>query len=428
MDAQSVDPLSNWLQCLTPSSSYLLLGLCNAKALALTYQDSQFQTAFLAVIRERLRPYGVQSSDILVLDHTVLVGLNAPIGDTPLDRDLFLERIKAALCCKPVQCGAEQILINIVLACVGVSGEHPACWSDLHSLAKIIAFSEVEPPACEQTQYDTALATRFFADMRDEKVVLSFQPIVLVENHQTVLHYEALLRWGCADKDIAPASCASVVQAIERLHGTERLDASVLWSVLCLLERHPDIELACNISPLSLQPGSWWRLLIAALERAPQLAKRLTLEITETAAVFDLEAATNLLGTIRKLGCKVALDDVGAGFNTLELARQVQPDFIKIDQSLLHRARDRGGLAALHNWIQASQGISSCVITEGVETALDLRHCVEAGTCAIQGYFIERFCAPPSWRQMEPFFVKDYFSHIHDNAAIHQFIDLQERV
>lgn len=423
MDAPPVESLSSWLQFLAPSRIYLLLALRNAGGVALAYQGCEFQAAFLAAARERLHPYGVRSGDILVLDHAVLVGLDSSILDTSLDRDLFLERLKAALCYEPVQCGSEQILINVALAWVGGAGERPACWSDLHSLANIIAFSEVEPSVCEQTRCDMALATRFYADMREEKIVLAFQPVVLVENHRPVLYYEVLLRWGGADKDIKPVSCAPVVQAIERLHGTGRLDASVLWSVLCLLERHPDIELACNISPLSLQHGSWWRLIIAALERAPQLASRLILEITETAAVFDLDAATNLLGTIRKLGCKVALDDVGAGLNTLELARQIHPDFIKIDQSLVHQARGRDGLAALHDWIHTSRCISPCVITEGVETALDFQQCVAAGARAIQGYFIEPSCVQPSWRLMEPFFVQDYFSYMHHNVAMRRFND-----
>src|SRR5690606_38306586 len=178
---------------------------------------------------------------------------------TQFDKDLFLERVKAALCYEPVRCVSDRILVNVVPAWVEASGDRPVCLSHLQSLASTIAFSELEPPVCEQTRRDMALATRFFADMRDEKVALSFQPVVFVQDREQVLYYEVLLRWDDAQNSTEPVSCALVVQAIERLHVTERLDASVLWSVVQVLERYPDVHLACNISPLSLQQGPWWR-------------------------------------------------------------------------------------------------------------------------------------------------------------------------
>lgn len=421
MGAQSVESLSRWLQQVTPSGNYVLLGVRRAGSLSAAYTEFQFQTAFLSAVQERLRPYGVQRTDILVLDHAVLIGLDTGRLPTALDRDVFLERLKAALCYEPLRCGSEQILVNVVLAWVEVSLDRPVCLSHLHSLANTLAFSELEPKAGQQTRQDMALATRFFADMREDKIALSFQPVVLAENHQRVLYYEVLLRWEGADQGMSPVSCAAVVQAIERLHCTERLDASVLWSVVQMLERHPDIELACNISPLSLQYAPWWRLLLDALGQAPQLARRLTLEITETAAVFDQKAAASLLGTLRKLGCQVALDDVGAGFNTLDLARQVRPQLIKIDKALVHQARDQDGAAALHAWVQAARGISQYVIAEGIETALDLQHCVDAGVHAIQGYFIAPPSVQPPWERAEPLWVQDSFKPTHTNAALNRY-------
>ncbi|QTC01527.1 EAL domain-containing protein [Alcaligenes sp. SORT26] len=421
MGAASVEFLSCWLQQVTPSNSYLLLGLRSAESLAQAYDAHLFRQAFLSAIQERLRPYGVVRDDILVLDHAVLISLSDCRLPSQFDKDLFLERVKAALCYEPVQCGSDSILVNAVLAWVEASVDQPVCLSHLHSLASTIAFSEVQPPVCAQTRNDMALASRFFADMRDEKVALSFQPVVLVENHQQILYYELLLRWGGADERVQPASCALVVQAIERLHCTERLDASVLWAAVQILERNPDIHLACNISPLSLQSAPWWRLLIAVLNTDPQLARRLTLEITETAAVFDQEAAASLLRTLRKLGCKVAIDDIGAGFNTLDLARQVRPHIIKIDKALVHQAWDKDGIAALNSWVHASRGISQYVIAEGIETALDYQLSVEAGVHAVQGYLIAPPSVQPPWEGAAPLCVQDSFNPTHTNFAFKKY-------
>ncbi|KGP00961.1 hypothetical protein JT27_14135 [Alcaligenes faecalis] len=421
MGVQSLESLSCWLQQVTPSSSYLLLGLRRLATLAQAYDARLFQQAFLSAISARLRPYGIARSDILVLDQVVLIGLTNCRLPTQFDKDLFLERVKAALCYEPVRCGSDRILVNVVPAWVEASGDRPVCLSHLQSLASTIAFSELEPPVCEQTRRDMALATRFFADMRDEKVALSFQPVVFVQDREQVLYYEVLLRWDDAQNSTEPVSCAQVVQAIERLHVTERLDASVLWSVVQVLERYPDVHLACNISPLSLQQAPWWRLLIAVLRDAPQLASRLTLEITETASVFDQKAAISLLRTLRGLGCKVAIDDIGTGFNTLDLARQIRPQVIKIDKSLVHQARDRDGIAALHSWVHASRGISQYVIAEGIETALDFQLSVDAGVHALQGYFIEPPCLLPPWEGAEPLCVRDSFNPTHTHVALNTY-------
>ncbi len=386
------------------------------------YDAHLFQQALLSAMSERLHLSGVsRSSDILVLDQVVLVGLMDCRLSTQFDKDLFLERVKAALCYEPVRCGSDCILISIVPVWVEASGDRPVCLSHLHALASTIAFSEIEPPICERTRRDMALVTRFFADMRDEKISLSFQPVVFVQDCEQILYYEVLLRWDGALDSTQPVSCALVVQAVERLHVTERLDASVLWSVVQVLERYPDIHLACNISPLSLQQGPWWRLLIAVLGGAPQLASRLTLEITETASVFDQEAAVSLLCTLRDLGCKVAIDDIGTGFNALDLARQIRPHVIKIDKSLVHQARDKDGIAALHSWVHASRGISQYVIAEGIETALDFQVSVDAGVHAVQGYFIVPSCIQPPWEGEEPLCVRDSFSPTHTHVALNTY-------
>lgn len=421
MGVQSVELLSCWLQQVTPSSSYLLLGLPKLAMLAQAYDAHLFQHVFLSAISERLRPYGVMRNDILALDQVVLIGLTNCRLPTQFDKDLFLQRVKAALCYEPVRCGSDFILVNVVPAWVEASGNRPVCLSHLQSLASTIAFSEVEPPVCEQTRRDMALATRFFTDMRDEKVSLSFQPVVFVQDCEQVLYYEVLLRWDDAQDSTQSVSCAQVVQAIERLHVTERLDASVLWSVVQVLERCPDVHLACNISPLSLQQGPWWRLLMAVLRGAPQLASRLTLEVTETASVFDQKAATSLLRSLRDLGCKVAMDDIGTGFNTLDLARQIRPHIIKIDKSLVHQARDRDGMDALHAWVDASRGISQYVIAEGIETALDFQLSVDAGVHAVQGYLIEPPCVLPPWEGAEPLCVRDSFSPTHTHVALNTY-------
>lgn len=370
-------------------------------------------------------PYGVTDNDILVLDELVLVGLDRLRLSTKVGNDLFLEHIKAVLSYEPVLCGSHRVLVNILATWIETTADIPAelpdFSSDLHSAAKAIAFAEIGSQTNQQTRSDMALASQFFDGMHDANVVLSFQPVVFIQDDQEVLYYEALLRNTAVADGEQAASCAPVIQALERLHSIERLDASVLWTVIQALEEHPDIHLACNISPLSLQHGGWWRLIFAVLGAAPDLASRLTLEITETAAVFDMDEAANLLKTLRLLGCKIALDDIGIGFSTLDLAKQIRPDIIKIDKTLVHAAREKGGYTLLNSWIKASRDLSQYVVAEGIESESDLLLSIDAGAHAVQGYFIQLPSIQPPW-QAAPVCVQDSFNPAHRSIAINQYL------
>lgn len=424
MSAQWLQPLSGWLQQTAPSSGYLLVSLNSCKPLSEAYGPLSFRQALVSAFEDRLTPYGIAGNDILVLDQLVLIGLGGLRLSTKVSKDLLLERIKAALSYEPVLCGSHRVLISVLATWIETAADLPAelplFSSDLHSAAKAIAFAEVEPLSTKQTHSDMASASQFFRHMRDAKVVLSFQPVAFIEEGHRALYYEALLRCTAVDDDAQPTSCASVVQALERLHSIERLDASVLWTVIQVLEQHPAIHLACNISPLSLQHGAWWRLLFSVLGSAPDLAKRLTLEITETAAIFDMDEAAKLLKTLRSLGCRIAIDDIGTGFNTLALAKEIGPDVIKIDKTLVHGARDKGGFTALRSWIAASRDVSRYVVAEGIETEDDLRLSIDAGAHAVQGYFIAPPSIQPPWGTV-PVCVQDSFNPAHRSMAINQY-------
>ncbi len=425
MSIQWIEPLSGGLQQAAPSAGYLLLNLSSCTPLANAYGPRSFRQALVSAFEERLTPYGVTASDILLLDHVVLVGLGGLNLSTKVGKDLFLEHIKAVLSYEPVLCGSHRVLVSVLATWIKAAADIPAeCFafsSDLYSATKAIAFAEVESQTSAQTRSDMALASQFFEHIRDGQVVLSFQPVVSIEDDHQPFYHEALLRCTAVDDGAQPTSCESVVQALERLHSIERLDASVLWTVMQVLEQHPDIHLACNISPLSLQHGAWWRLIFAVLGNAPELSRRLTLEITETAAVFDMDEAIKLLKTLRLLGCKIAIDDIGTGFNTLELAQVLKPDVIKIDKSLVHGARDKSGATVLRSLIEAAQGLSQYVVAEGIETEDDLQLSIDAGAHAVQGYFIDLPRIQPPWRAA-PVCVQDSFNPTHHSIATNQYL------
>lgn len=420
MNVPSMLSLSDVLQQITASSEYLLLGLSNGKALCDAYGLEPFQHAFLSAVHERLRPYGVTDQDITVVNQVLLlVGWSNTGLPLQPNKDLYLERIKAALCYEPVQCGSARIQINVFSSWLTLSPYEAPNSSQLRSLANAIAFSEVIPQPREQTRDDMALAIRFYTDMQSDKVVLSFQPVVSIKNRQQILYYEVLLRRNeSSDAANAATSCAPVIQALERLHSTERLDASVLWTVLQLLKQDPSLHLACNISPLSLHDRTCWRLIASTLRKAPKLAARLTLEISETTAVFDLHAAAKQLNSLRVLGCKLAIATTGAGLNAFRLAKKLGPHVIKIHKTLLHQTRNQGSSLGFHSWLQLPRSMSQQVVAEGIETDLDLQLSVDAGVHAVQGNFITPPTVQPPWNGAVPLCVRDSFTPTHNPVSL----------
>jgi len=236
----------------------------------------------------------------------------------------------------------------------------------------------------------------FFQTLRNGKVTLALQPVRLIQNSHEVLYYETLLRqWDPIKADLS--SLGYVIPSLERLGLINQLDACVIQTVIQALSQNEDIRLGCNLSPLSLQDSAWWQPVFETLRQQPDLANRLVFEITESACPADTEEASGILQTLRSLGCWVALDDLGTGFNTLDMAWRLQPDIVKLDKSLMQGARDPLAGGRLQRLLEALRPQCRYLVAEGVETEEDLRMSAVAGVHAVQGYFTGRPTVQPDW-------------------------------
>jgi EAL domain-containing protein (putative c-di-GMP-specific phosphodiesterase class I)/GGDEF domain-containing protein len=132
-----------------------------------------------------------------------------------------------------------------------------------------------------------------------------------------------------------------------------------------------------------------------ALEESALQPRNLVLEITERTSIQDFEAFGRELGPLRRRGFLVAIDDVGTGYSSLQTITEVQPDFIKIDLSLIkniHRSLIKQEL--VHSLLQVGARIGAQVIAEGIETEDEYRMLRRCGVRYGQGFFFAR-PAPP---------------------------------
>ncbi|AET68737.1 diguanylate cyclase (GGDEF) domain-containing protein [Desulfosporosinus orientis DSM 765] len=115
------------------------------------------------------------------------------------------------------------------------------------------------------------------------------------------------------------------------------------------------------------------------------------LEITERSAIEDYATFRDALDHYRNQGYLIALDDVGAGYSSLQSVAELHPDFLKIDRSLIKGVNaDPIKWALLETFVTFSKRIGCRIIAEGVETTEEMRTVVQLGVDYIQGYFVAR--------------------------------------
>lgn len=234
---------------------------------------------------------------------------------------------------------------------------------------------------------------------------LAWQAVRSASESSEILYYEGLLRKADAASvgdDVAPLRA---LRALERLGFIRLLDHYVVSRVIDQLEADPTVVLAANISALSAIFDQWWVAIESRLLSQRDVARRLVLEITETAEI-SVSQATIFSDRMRRLGCLIALDDFGVGYASIGRLVALSPDIAKVDGSFIRRMdrseRDRRILA---NIIGLAREISPVVIVEGIETDAQRKFVAGIGAGWIQGYFVGRPAVVRSWlfpnRQVE---------------------------
>lgn len=311
--------------------------------------------------------------------------------------DQFWRTLCADLGDAPIDCGDDRFYPLLHIALSGLS-LHEVPQDSLDPLDPDPAFAPCQ--ATPLLRNDIALCARWLDELRAGQLQLAFQPVLRVDpGNGACLYQEALLR-RAEDPAESPAAA---IQALERQGLIGRLDWSVLWTVIGLLEIHPDRELACNISALTLRPNAWWRELVRYLCGRRAVASRLLIELTETSPIAHPGSALRLMRELQDTGVRIVLDDMGSGHAELSALNGARYDAVKIDQSLLRRARQGPAGRETLKWVtRACAHRSPCVVIEGVETPDDLHLVRYAGAQAAQGHFLGRPETGPEWNFREP--------------------------
>lgn len=221
-----------------------------------------------------------------------------------------------------------------------------------------------------QVSFDEALARtlreadQFRVMVRDRDFALHYQPVVALDSG-AVHHFEALARFG---GDTSPANA---IQMAEELAMMEGFDLAVAQKAVQRL-RQPGsglLKIAVNVSGASLASDVYVQELLRLTASTPDDRRRLIVEVTESAAVADMDAANRRLGVLRVAGMQLCIDDFGAGAASFDYIRSLSVDTVKIDgkfvQGLENEPRSRTMITHL---VEMCGSLNLTTIAEFVET------------------------------------------------------------
>ena len=206
---------------------------------------------------------------------------------------------------------------------------------------------------------------------------------------------EVLLRLWAPQQQrmIAPGD---FIGPAERLHLIPELDKWVIQHSLQLLAQHPrlldHIELvSINLSALSMREAGFADYVLAQIDQQHFPADKICFEITETAAIVNMDTARDFMQRLRARGCHFALDDFGSGFASYAYLHQLIFDKIKIDGIFVRDMdSDPAHYAMVKSIVEMASSLGKEVTAEFVETAEVAQQLRELGVIWGQGYFYHR--------------------------------------
>ncbi len=234
------------------------------------------------------------------------------------------------------------------------------------------------------------LASDLDVALAGEQFFLAYQPIFELPARE-VVGVEALIRWQhptrglvTPDSFIPLAEESGLIAPIGRWVLEEACRQTAAWNAEGL-----ELGIAVNVSAYQLGRSSFTEDVRSALQDSGIAPSSLTLEVTETALMRDVDAACEHLSEIRALGVRVAIDDFGTGYASLSQLQRMPVDILKVDRSFVAALSGGGqGRELLEAILGVGRSLSLTVVAEGIEEHTQLQALEEMGCQMAQGFVL----------------------------------------
>ena len=229
------------------------------------------------------------------------------------------------------------------------------------------------------------------------RIFLVYEPIVAIGSRAPAF-YECLMRLKRPDGTLLAVN--EVVPLAERLGLVRLLDHRVLELALEELVAAPGLKASLNVSAASTADPDWWGALAAMLRVHQGVAERLIIEITETAAIHDIDETRGFVARVKDLGCRIAIDDFGAGYTSFRNLRKLGVDVVKIDGAFVQNLKgcddDR---AFVHTLIDLARRLGLETVAEWVQDEEAAAMLADWGCDYLQGALVGLASEERPWMQ-----------------------------
>ncbi len=390
-----MDPIYTSLrEILRADTEYVLMNISvDNMHMLLSWYDTAFSDQVMQHITEKTRSLSHQIilSERNGLDQVVLVLEDAHSADA---EQLVLDMVKQVQLFKHPTT-KEPIHIRVSVGIVPFKGNvenveelmkqaYLATNSIKQEPAQFYATYAAAQHAMQQNKEEMSRFAELQKALQQQRLCLAYQPVISAATGAAE-SYECLLRM--VQKDGSVTTAGPMLPIAEKLGYIEQIDNFVLEQVVDTVKNTPNLTLAFNVSNLTTENNTWLKQCMQLLSD-PAVAERVHVEITETAANMDMRQTSYFVAALQSLGCKVLLDDFGAGYTSFKQLRSLSVDRVKIDGSfvmgLQHSPDNELFIRTLLDFCKAYrvETVAECVETGEVAKTL-----MKLGVDYMQGYY-----------------------------------------
>jgi len=268
-------------------------------------------------------------------------------------------------------------------------------------------FEIYRPSTLIEAQERFNLESRLRDALTQEALHMDFQPFVSLSSGE-VVGFEALARWN--DAELGLVSPGKFIPVAEESGLILPLGRWALRATALQLAKWDEafggrvpLTLNVNVSPVQITRDDVAGAVREALDEAGVDGSRVTVEVTESALVTDIDKTRAMLSKLKAMGMSIAMDDFGTGFSNLANLQMLPIDVLKIDRSFVNgMVGDRDKVAIVRAILSLAGALGMRTVAEGIETAEVGQALAELGCDRGQGYYYARPMAPEAafefWR------------------------------
>ena len=231
--------------------------------------------------------------------------------------------------------------------------------------------------------------------LKHNRLKLAYQPIIGAKSRR-VSHYECLLRMVREDGQMVTAGY--FVPAAEQMGIVHLIDRFALETTIATLKAHKNITLAVNVSGTAADDPAWLQGFVEYVRANIDVANRLIVELTETAALHLFEENAQFVSQLRGLDVRVAIDDFGAGYTSFRNLQMLHVDTVKIDGSYVKDLQESPeNQVFVRTLVGLAKNLGMKTVAEWVGSDADAALLQSFGVDYFQGFHFGEPLVDPVW-------------------------------